>query len=432
MASPGKHEAAPGLDDVPLGALFGAMTLLIFLSACFSASETAMMALNRYRLRHLADSGHRGAIIASRLLERPDRLLGVILLGNNFVNIAASSVATIIALRLYGDAAIAAAAFLLTLVVLIFAEVAPKTLAAMHPERIAFPAAYVLRPMLAVLYPVVWAVNGIANYFLRLLGVEMRKRTEHLNPEELRSVVRQAGPMIPKTYRAMLLRILDLEKVTVEDIMVPRSMIEFVDLEDDWEDLVEQLATSHHTRLPVCRGMQDNVVGVVHVRQVLHLTHTDEFNKAGLERIMQTPYFIPAGTPLTRQLLNMQSKKQRMGLIVDEYGDLQGLVTLEEILEEIVGEFTTAAPSVAEDVVPQDDGSYLVNASANVRDLNRKMEWELPTDGPKTINGLILEHFEDIPEPGTSLLLAGYPLEIIQTRGTAVRVVRIDPQRKTG
>ena len=412
--------------------MFSALAILIFLSACFSASETAMMALNRYRLRHLADSGHRGARIASQLLERPDRLLGVILLGNNFVNIAASSVATIIALRLYGDAAIAAAAFLLTLVVLIFAEVAPKTLAAMHPERIAFPAAYVLRPLLALLYPVVWLVNGIANWFLRVLGVQMRTRTEHLNSEELRSVVRQAGPLIPKSYRAMLLRVLDLEKVTVEDVMVPRAMIEFIDLDDDWDELVKQLATSHHTRLPVCRGAQDNVVGIVHVRQVLHLSRTDEFNKTGLERIMQAPYFIPEGTPLTRQLLNMQSRKQRLGLIVDEYGDLKGLVTLEEILEEIVGEFTTAAPSVAEDVVPQDDGSFLVNAGANVRDLNRKMDWELPTDGPKTLNGLILEHFEDIPEPGTSLLLAGYPLEIIQTRGTAVRMVRIDPERRTG
>jgi Mg2+/Co2+ transporter CorB len=418
------------LADASLGALFTALGFLILLSACFSASETAMMALNRYRLRHLVDSGHRGAKRASRLLERPDRLLGVILLGNNFANIAASSVATVLALELWGEAAIAAAAALLTIVVLIFAEVAPKTLAALYPERVAFPAAYALQPLLLVLYPVVWVVNTIANGFLRLLGISLKlRRAEQLTADELRSVVREADAMIPVSHQTMLLRILDLEKITVDDIMVPRSAIEAIDLDADWDDIVTQLATSHHTRLPVYRNNLDNIIGLLHLRKVLHLSRSTEFNKDTLIQIMREPYFIPEGTPVTQQLINMQTEKRRFGLVVDEYGDLKGLVTLDEILEEIVGEFTTQAPGVSEDLMPQDDGSYIVNGTASVRDLNRKMGWELPTEGPKTLNGLILEYLEDIPESGTSLLLGNYAVEILQTAGTAVKLARIMPRQ---
>jgi Mg2+/Co2+ transporter CorB len=385
--------------------------------------------LNRYRLRHLVDSGHRGAERAAQLLERPDRLLGVILLGNNFANIAASSVATVLALDLFGEASIALAAAALTIAVLIFAEVAPKTLAALYPERIAFPAAYVLQPLLYLLYPVVWAVNTIANGFLRLLGISLHlRRAEQLTADELRAVVREADAMIPVSHQTMLLRILDLEKITVDDIMVPRSAIEAIDLEADWDDIVTQLATSHHTRLPVYRNNLDNIVGILHLRKVLHLSHSAEFNRDTLQQIMREPYFIPEGMPVTQQLLNMQAEKRRFGLVVDEYGDLRGLVTLDEILEEIVGEFTTQAPGLTEELVPQDDGSYIVSGSASVRDLNRKMGWQLPTEGPKTLNGLILEYFEDIPESGTSLLLGNYAVEILQTAGTAVKLARIVPR----
>jgi Mg2+/Co2+ transporter CorB len=417
------------LAEPPIGALAAALGFLILLSACFSASETAMMALNRYRLRHLVDSGHRGAERAAQLLERPDRLLGVILLGNNFANIAASSVATVLALDLFGEASIALAAAALTIAVLIFAEVAPKTLAALYPERIAFPAAYVLQPLLYLLYPVVWAVNTIANGFLRLLGISLHlRRAEQLTADELRAVVREADAMIPVSHQTMLLRILDLEKITVDDIMVPRSAIEAIDLEADWDDIVTQLATSHHTRLPVYRNNLDNIVGILHLRKVLHLSHSAEFNRDTLQQIMREPYFIPEGMPVTQQLLNMQAEKRRFGLVVDEYGDLRGLVTLDEILEEIVGEFTTQAPGLTEELVPQDDGSYIVSGSASVRDLNRKMGWQLPTEGPKTLNGLILEYFEDIPESGTSLLLGNYAVEILQTAGTAVKLARIVPR----
>jgi len=418
------------LPDIPLGALVGVLIFLILLSACFSASETAMMALNRYRLRHLAETGNRGARIANELLKEPDRLLGVILLGNNFTNISASAVATILALELYGETAIAVATLLLTLVVLIFAEVAPKTVAALHPEKIAFPAAFILRPLLNGLYPLVWLINSVANALLQRLGISLRRQNEQLNADELRAVVSEAGAMIPKSHQAMLLRILDLEKITVDDVMVPRADIEAIDLDADWDDILSQLATSHHTRLPVYRGTLENVVGLIHLRQVLHLNRGRDFNKESLLRIVRDPYFIPEGTPLTQQLLNMQAEKRRFGLVVDEYGDLKGLVTLEEILEEIVGEFTTPAPGAMDEIIPQDDGSFLMSGTTNIRDLNRKLGWNLPTTGPKTLNGLILEYLEDIPKAGTSLLLAGHPVEIIRTKGTAVRMARVQPKQQ--
>ncbi len=418
------------MSDLSTGALFGLLGLLILLSALFSASETAMMALNRYRLRHLAEGGRPAARLAQRLLERPDRLLGVILLGNNFANIAASSVATLITLRLYGDAAIAAAAGLLTVVVLIFAEVAPKTVAALHPERIAFPAAVVLTPLLTLVYPLVWGINAVANLFLRALGVPLHRRDERLSSDELRTVVREAGGMIPKAHQRMLLHILDLEKITVNDIMVPRSAIEAIDLNDDWEDILAALTTSHHSRLPVYEGSLDKVVGVLHLRNVLHLIQRPGFDKDALRALLRAPYFIPEGTPVTQELLNMQAQKRRFGLVVDEYGDIQGLVTVEEILEEIVGEFTTPSPALGDEIRPAPDGGYLIAGSTPIRDINRKLHWQLPTDGPKTLNGLILEYLEDIPEPGTSLMLAGHPVEILQATGNAVKVAKVMPPLK--
>lgn len=419
------------MHDIPIGVLLAALVVLLLLAAFFSGSETGLLTLNRYRLRHLVKVQHRGATLASRLLEHTDRLIGLLLLGNNFVNNLATAIATIIGLRFLGEAGVALAAGVLTLVGLIFAEVAPKTLAALHPERIAFPAAYVLTPLLKVLYPVVWLVNMASNGTLRLFGISAEEsQRQHLSYEELRTVVNEAGAMIPRRHQSMLLSILDLEKVTVEDIMVPRAEIAGIDIEDDWEAIVTQLSSSQHSRLPVYREGIENVIGILHVRNALPLLARRELSKEALLGALREPYFVPEGTPLNTQLLNFQRQKRRIGLVVDEYGDIEGLVTLEDILEEIVGEFTSDPSSAAQDIHPQVDGTYLVDGSANVRDLNRMMSWTLPTTGPKTLNGLILEYLEEIPEPGTSLRLAGYPIEIIQTSANAVKVAKITPAQK--
>ncbi len=415
------------MDDVSIGALAIALTFLILLSAFFSASEIGMMALNRYRLKHLAKSGHRAALIVHKLLERPDRVLGIILLGNNFANLAASAVTTIMALKIFGEASIAVATALLTITILIFAEVAPKTIAAMQPERVAFPAAYVLRFLLKVCYPIIWIINQIANQMLRLLGVPLDKRGNQISSEELRLAVMEAGALIPKTHQAMLLGILDLEKITVEDVMVPRGQIQGIDLDDDWDDILAQLTRSRYTRLAVYRGSLENVVGMIHMRKVLNGLRENKLSRETLIQSMTEPYFIPEGTPLNTQLLNFKKTKRRIGFVVDEYGDIMGLVTLDEILEEIIGDFSTEAIGKIEDIRPQADGSYLVKGGASIRDLNRKLGWELPSDGSRTINGLITEYLEDIPAPGTSLMLNGYQVDVMRTRGTAVEVARIRP-----
>lgn len=418
-------------NDISLWVLLGILVLLIIFSAFFSGSETGLISLNRYRLRHLAKDGVPGAERASELLKRPDRLIGLILLGNNFVNILAASIATIITQRLLGEVSVLMASLPLTLVVLIFAEITPKTLAALHPERFAFPATLVLKPLLRLLFPLVWLLNTIPNGLLRLIGVSQEDMDSHsVSSEELRAVVNEAGAMIPQRHQKMLLSILDLEKVTVEDIMVPRSEVIGLDLDDEWETIEKQLRTSQHTRLPVYRGDIDNVLGFIHLRNVLALRRQKELNREDLESLIRETYFIPEGTPLNTQLLHFQRQRRRIGLVVDEYGDIQGLVTLDDILEEIVGEFTTDPATSSKDIHPQEDGTFLVDGSANIRELNRIMHWDLPTDGPKTLNGMITEYLETIPESGTSLLLEGYPIEIVQTGGNTVKTVRIDPSFK--
>ncbi len=390
-----------------------------------------MMALNRYRLRHLVRQNHRGARNAAALLDQPDRLIGLILLGNNAVNIGATTLTAVISLRLFGEAAVAYGALILTFVVLIFAEVAPKTLAAMYPERIAFPAAMIYRPMMTCLYPFVWAVNKVSNFLLNMFGVSARKMDQDaLSTEELRTVVREAGVMISKRHQDMLVSILDLEKVTVDDIMVPRNEVNALDLEDHESELLEQIRTSQHTQLPIFRGDINSVEGIVHLRRLIEPLETGALSKEVIKERAKEPYFLPTGTPLNVQLLNFQRREERIGLVVDEYGDVQGLVALEDILEEIVGQFTTDPADVSLDIHPQTDGTYLIDGSANIRELNRAMDWEFPAGGPKTLNGLILEHMEAIPEPGTSLLLAGYPVEIIQTTEHGVKTARINPAKR--
>ncbi|MCB1788957.1 MAG: HlyC/CorC family transporter [Gammaproteobacteria bacterium] len=419
------------MNDLPLGALFGALVFLLLLSAFFSGSETALMTLNRYRLRHLVDAGHPGARLAERLLRKPDRLIGLILLGNNFVNILASSLATIIAIQLGGEGAIPVAAGLLTLVVLIFSEVAPKTMAALHPERVAFPASWVYTPLLRVMFPLVWLVNLMANAVLRALRIypEDAEGTA-LSREELRTVVNEAGAMIPKRHQKMLINILDLEKVTVDDIMVPRNDIDGVDLDNPLDVILEQLEQTPYTRVLVYRGSIDHVAGFLHARRVMKAQLDGKLTRETLDGLIREPYFIPKGTPLNRQLINFQRNRRRTALVVDEYGDVQGLVTMADLLEEIVGEFATDPADGIADVLPQDDGSFLVDGSANLRELIKTMHWELPTDGPKTLNGLIVEHLESIPEPGTTLLIAGYPVEVVQTQDNAVKTARIRPAER--
>ena len=416
------------MENIPTWALILALIILLILSSFFSGSETGLISLNRYRLRHLARAGHRGAILADRLLQRPERFIGIVLLGNTLTNIFAATLATLIALRIGGDSALAVAPLLIALLLLIFGEVAPKTLAAMHPEKLAFPAAFIFVPLLRIFYPLVWVVNLLANSVLWLFGVRSSWSGPHsMSREELRTVVMEAGALIPKRHQRMLLSILDLEKITVEDIMVPRNEISGIDISAGWDEIMAQLRSSQHTRLPVYEGSIDDILGFVHARQFLHLLVHEQPSSEMLRAILREPYFVPAGTSLQQQLLNFQAVKRRIGLVVDEYGDIQGLVTLEDILEEIVGEFTSDPATQQKDIYKESEDSYLVNGSTNIRALNRAMHWKLPTDGPKTLNGLILEYLETIPQPGTSLKLAGYPLEIVQTTGSAIKTVRIHP-----
>lgn len=423
------------MDHIPLSALFGALILLLFMSAFFSGSETALMTLNRYRLRHLAKKGHPGARRAEALLAQPDRLIGLILLGNNFVNILASSLVTVIAIRLGGNGAIPIAAGLLTLVVLIFSEVAPKTLAALHPEKLAFPSALVYRPLLRVMLPLVWVVNLIANSVLRLIGIYPdHAGGETLSREELRTVVNEAGSMIPRPHQQMLISLLDLENVKVEDIMVPRTEIDGIDITEPMSVILEQLEQMPYTRILVYEGSIDHVLGFLHSRRLLQVAlDSERLTHKELRAMIQEPRFIPRGTSLYDQLHNFQKDRRRVGLVVDEYGDVQGLITMADLLEEVVGEFATDPSDSIADVTAQPDGCYLVDGSANLRELVKTLHWDLPTDGPNTLNGLIVEHLQNLPEPGTSLMINGYPIDILQTQENRVKTARIRPaERRQG
>lgn len=417
------------MENLSINTLFGLLAGLLFLSACFSASETAMMAINRYRLRHAAETGHRGAALTLSLLNQTDKLLGVILLGNNLVNIAAATLATIISIRLFGDSdlALSLATLILTFLVLVFSEVTPKVLGASYPERVAYPAAYVLTPMLKLAYPVVWFVNLFVQGILWLLRIKPPEpgHGSRLGLEELRTIVLESSGVFPREHHKILVNLLELEDISVDDVMTPRNQIEAIDIEDDPERLRQQISTSHHTRLVVHAGSSDNLLGILHVRRVLHALAGEELDPETLKENLEEPYFVPAGTPLFTQLRNFQSSRRRLALVVDEYGELQGLVTLEDLLEEMVGEFTTQAPSDTGYLRREEDGSWLAEGSVLLRHLNRKLGLSLPLDGPKTLNGLLLEQFEDIPEAGVSLKLGDVPVEIVQTQDRAVKMARI-------
>jgi len=417
------------LEDIPLGSLYTALFILIMLSGFFSSSETGLMAINRYRLKHLANSGHRGARMAQKLLNRPDRLIGLILLGNNMVNILAASIATVIAMRQFGDSGIWISTLVMTVVVLIFAEVAPKTLAALHPERVAFPASYVLAALLKVLNPIVWLVNSFANLLLKPFGVKTDVvALERLSHDELRTLFTEGGH-ISDDHQRMLINILDLEQASIEDVMVPRGEIVGIDLNDDWADIINQLSQTVFTRLPVYRESIDNVVGLLHIRAIISKLSAGGLNFEDLQHSVRRPYFVPEGTSLTRQLLEFQENERRMALVVDEYGDIQGLVTLDDILEEIVGEFTTEGRGRLRTMRRLDDGSYLVDGSTSLRTLNRRLDWNLPFDEAHTLGGLLIEELEAIPEGKCSIRIGPHIMTIVDIRDNFINKVLIKPDR---
>lgn len=414
------------MNSLPIGYLLGFLVFLIICSAFFSSSETGLLSLNRYRLRHLQREGHKGAQRASRLLNQPDRLLGTILVGNNVVNILTASIATVVAVNFWGDAGVAIATTGLTIVLLIFGEITPKTLAALRPESIAFPASRLLSILMLLLYPVVWLTSAISNILIRMLGINPKERaSDALSTEELRSVVREAGDDLPEERQEMLLGILDLERVTVNDVMIPRNEIIGIDLNDDLDHIVWQLRTTTHTRLPVYRDNVNQIIGVVHMRQIARLLTLNKLTHAVLEAACNEPYFIPEDTALSVQLLNFQKHKKRMGIVVDEYGDIEGLVTLEDILEEIVGELSDREHTEEPDILQQDEHSYEIDGSAYIREINKALNWELPSDGPKTLNGLITEILESIPDGSVCVRIGRYLVETLETRDNRIVKARL-------
>jgi Mg2+/Co2+ transporter CorB len=414
------------LEETSLTVLLGVLVFLILMSAYFSSSETAMMALNRYRLRHLIKHNHRGAIRAGKLLDQPDRLIGLILIGNNLVNFIAASVGTAIAVRLWGNLGFILAPVLLTIIVLVFAEVTPKTIAALYPEKVAYPSSLLLIVLMKVFYPAVWMINKVSNGLVRLCGLKVEGGNSlHLTKEELRTVLDESGGLIPRKRHGMLLNILDLEKATVEDIMVPRNEVVGIDLDDDIDEILETISKSSHTLLPVFKKDLNEVIGFLHMRNMSKLIDIEEINKAELMQLIEEAYFVPESTPLHTQLFKFQNNKKRMAIVVDEYGDVQGIITIEDILEEIVGNFTTNLSEETDDIHPQPDGTYIIDGTATVREINKALDWDLPIDGPKTLNGLLTEMLEMIPEKNVCVRLPYHCAEILNVQDNAIRTVKM-------
>ncbi|HOY87866.1 MAG: CNNM domain-containing protein [Methylotenera sp.] len=423
------------MDNIPLSWQFGALGVLLLLSAFFSMSETSLMSLNRYRLRHLVKEGHRGAKLASALLAKTDKLLGVILLCNNFVNAALATLSTVIAVQLLGEGewALMISTTSITFAILIFSEISPKIIAAAYAEKIGIFCSYLLYPLLKLLYPVVWFVNLFVSGWLKILGIKVNfsENIQSLSMDELRSIVTDAGNFLPKKHRTILLNLFELEKITVDDVMTAHTLVESINFDAPLEDILQKIANSQHTRLPVRQGEHEEIIGILHLRKVmsqLRAHHeSNDLNKETLREVITEPYFIPSGTPLYTQIQQFQEHQQRVALVVDEYGEFKGLVTLEDILEEMIGDFTTQSPSRTGSYRQDEDGGWLVDGSSMLRDLNKKLDLQLPLDGPRTLNGLILEHFEDIPESNTSFKMGDHVLEIIQTQDRIVKSVKIFP-----
>ncbi|MGL5700786.1 MAG: HlyC/CorC family transporter [Kluyvera sp.] len=415
------------MEHISTTTLIVTLVIMVVISAYFSGSETGMMTLNRYRLRHLAKQGNRQAKRVEKLLRKPDRLISLVLIGNNLVNILASAIGTIVGMRLYGNAGVAIATGVLTFVVLVFAEVLPKTIAALYPEKVAYPSSFLLAPLQILMMPLVWLLNMVTRV---LMGIKSDVTiSSALSKDELRTIVNESRSQISRRNQDMLLSVLDLEKVSVDDIMVPRNEIVGININDDWKAIVRQLTHSPHGRIVLYRDSLDDAISMLRVREAYRLmTEKKEFTKEVMLRAADEIYFVPEGTPLSTQLVKFQRNKKKVGLVVDEYGDIQGLVTVEDILEEIVGDFTTSmSPSLAEEVTPQNDGSVIIDGSANVRELNKAFNWHLPEDEARTINGMIVEALEEIPAPGTRVRIAQYDIDILDVQDNVIKQVQVNP-----
>jgi len=420
------------LEQVSTTTLIIILVVMVLVSAWFAGSETGMMTLNRYKLRHQAKNGDRAARRVEKLLRRPDRLLSLVLIGNNLVNILASALATIVGMRLHGDEGVAIATGILTFVVLVFAEVLPKTVAALYPERVAFPSSWLLGPLQIVMLPLVWLLNTITRIMMRMVGMKTDSAANSaLSKEELRTIVYESRTLMSHRNQDMLLSVLDLEKVNVDDIMVPRNEIVGININDDWKSIVRQLTHSPHGRIVLYRDSLDDTISMLRVREAYRLmTEKKEFTKEVMLRAADEIYYVPEGTPLNVQLVKFQRNKKKVGLVVDEYGDIKGLITIEDILEEIVGDFTTSmSPTLAEEVMPQNDGSVLIEGSANVRELNKAFNWKLPEEEARTVNGMILEVLEDIPLPDTTVHIGHYAIDILDVQENMIKQVRVTPQK---
>jgi len=418
------------LEHISTTTLIVTLIIMVVVSAYFSGSETGMMTLNRYRLRHRAKQGNRAAKRVEKLLRKPDRLISLVLIGNNLVNILASALATIVGIRLYGNAGVAIATGVLTFVVLVFAEVLPKTIAALYPEKVAYPSSWLLGPLQFLMMPLVWLLNTITRLLMRMVGIKVDNIiSTALSKDELRTIVHESRSQISRRNQDMLLSVLDLEKVSVDDIMVPRNEIVGININDDWKSIVRQLTHSPHGRIVLYRDSLDDAIGMLRVREAYRLmTEKKEFTKEVMLRSADEIYFVPEGTPLSVQLVKFQRNKKKVGLVVDEYGDIQGLVTVEDILEEIVGDFTTSmSPTLAEEVTPQNDGSVIIEGSANVRELNKAFNWTLPEDDARTVNGMILEEIQEIPAAGTRIRLSQYDIDILDVQDNMIKQVRVTP-----
>ncbi|MFB0713812.1 putative CBS domain-containing hemolysin [Buttiauxella noackiae ATCC 51607] len=418
------------MEQISTTTLIVTLIIMVVVSAYFSGSETGMMTLNRYKLRHLAKQGNRAAKRVEKLLRKPDRLISLVLIGNNLVNILASAIGTIVGMRLYGDAGVAIATGILTFVVLVFAEVLPKTIAALYPEKVAFPSSFLLGPLQILMMPLVWLLNVITRMLMRLMGIKnVSTVSSALNKDELRTLVHESHSKISRRNQDMLLSVLDLEKISVDDIMVPRNEIVGININDDWKSIVRQLTHSPHGRIVLYRDTLDDAISMLRVREAYRLmTEKQEFTKETLLRASDEIYFVPEGTPLSVQLVKFQRNKKKVGLVVDEYGDIQGLVTVEDILEEIVGDFTTSmSPTLAEEVTPQNDGSVIIEGGANVREINKAFNWTLPEDEARTVNGMLLEELQEIPAIDTRVRLSNYDIDILDVQDNMIKQVRVTP-----
>jgi Mg2+/Co2+ transporter CorB len=423
------------LDNIPLPYQILILATLLLISAFFSIAETSLMSANRYRLRHLAKEGSRGSRLALSLLAKTDKLLGVILLGNTVCIAASTTFTTVISVNLFGegDFVLASATLVVSFLILVFGEISPKVIGAANPEKWAIRTSYMIYPLLKIFYPVVWCVNLLVSAFLRIFSIKpsFEEAIQAVSMEELKSIVVDAGHYIPKKHRTILLNLLELEKITVDDVMTAHTQAEVIDFDAPLDDILQRISNSHHTRLPVRQGDAEEIIGIIHVRKImnqLRLHQKDQdLDKQALKEVLSEPYFVPSGTPLYTQIQQFQENKERIGLIVDEYGEFKGLVTLEDILEEVIGDFTTQSPSRIGSYRQEADGSWLVDGSSSLRDLNKKLNLNLPLNGPRTLNGLVLEHFQDIPEPNTSFRIGEHTLEIVQTQDRIVKSVKIFP-----